>query len=83
MLVNNYIFTCLCLITELSSQTITASMTSEDTHADWAADLYAGSKAIDGSLVTNFRTERIPSGLILTLAQSMLIRRVRIFTGKV
>ena len=33
--------------------------------------------------MTIFRTDVIPSGIILTLAQSMLIRRVRVFTGPV
>ena len=42
---------------------------------------YGAAKAIDGNLLTKFRTNTIPSGIILTLAQSMMIRRVRVFTG--
>ena len=44
---------------------------------------YGAFKATDGDLLTNFRTAKLPNGLILTLGQSMIIRRVRIFTGQV
>ena len=63
-----------------AGQTITPALTS---NYQYSAPYYGASKAIDGDFTTNFRTDRMPSGLILTLAQPMLIRRVRVFTGQV
>ena len=63
---------------------MTPTITSDYPHAPTNdPNKYAAGKATDGNLTTSFRTDVIPSALILTLAQSMLIRRVRVFTGQV
>ena len=46
-------------------------------------DLHGANKATDGDLLTQILTSTIPNGLTLTLSKSMMIRRVRVFTGQV
>ena len=68
---------------------MTSTMTSlypppSEGYADnYYEDLHGANKATDGDLLTRFLTSKIPSGLILTLSESMMIRRVRVFTGQV
>ena len=74
-----------------SSQTVTPSLVSlypppaglTPANPNHYEPHYGASKAIDGNLLTSFRTALPPNGLTLTLGQSMLIRKVRIFTGQV
>ena len=77
-------------ISVTSSQTVTPTLISLYEPPDHKSDQpnyyqsqYGAFKATDGDLLTNFRTAKLPNGLILTLGQSMIIRRVRIFTGQV
>ena len=77
------------LIVVTSGQTVTSTVTSlyPPPSADYPDNhyeaLHGAAKAIDGDLLTRFLTSTIPSGLILTLSESMMIRRVRVFTGQV
>ena len=53
------------------------------TDQNYYEPFHGAAKAIDGDFLSIFRTDTVPSGVILTLGQSMLIRRVRVFTGPV